>query len=332
MRPHSRFLRTDRARQRLIPTTALSTGTYSIAEGALDFLAKDEQVTAVFTVTLTDSKGGTVTQDVTVTITGSNDAPVINAISPTALTEQTNTAALTASIPVSFTDVDLTDIGHTASITGVQASGTTTGLALTSAQLIELVTPGTVTKASGSSSGSINMGFSAPATAIDYLAAGEVLTLTYTVAVNDGDGGITPQTFVVTITGTNDAPTITTVEGTTDVAGAVTEDASLSTLTDTGTITFDDVDLTNTHTVSVASASGNTLGGTLTLGGVSESAITSEGSVPWTYSVANSATQYLAAGQTASEVFTVTVSDGNGGYGHPGCHGHHHRHQRCSGG
>ena len=86
----------------------------------------------------------------------------------------------------------------------------------------------------------------------------------------------------------------------------------LPTVSDTGTITFDDVDLTDTHTVSVASDIGNTLGGTLTLGGVSESAITSAGSVPWTYTVANSATQYLAAGQTASEVFTVTISDGQG--------------------
>ena len=32
---------------------------------------------------------------------------------------------------------------------------------------------------------------------------------TYTVDLNDGDGGITPQTFVVTITGTNDIPILT---------------------------------------------------------------------------------------------------------------------------
>ena len=54
-------------------------------------------------------------------------------------------------------------------------------------------------------------------------------------------------------------------------------------------------------------------GGTLTLGNVTESATTSDGSVPWTYSVANSNTQYLAKDQTASEVFTVTVNDGQGG-------------------
>ena len=149
---------------------------------------------------------------------------MINAITTTALNEQTNTAALTTSIPVTFTDVDLIDTGHTASITNVVASGITTGLALDQAALRALVAPGTVTKASGSSSGSINMGFSAPATALDYLAAGEVLTLTYTVGLNDGDGGTTSQTFVVNITGTNDTPTITTVTGT-DVTGAVTEDA-----------------------------------------------------------------------------------------------------------
>ena len=78
----------------------------------------------------------------------------------------------------------------------------------TSAALIALVTPGAVTKDSGSSSGSVDLSFSAASTAFDYLAKGEVLTLTYTVAVDDGDGGVTPKSFVVTVTGTNDAPSI----------------------------------------------------------------------------------------------------------------------------
>ena len=57
---------------------------------------------------------------------------------------------------------------------------------------------------------------------------------------------------------------------------------------------------------------GNTLGGTLTMGAVSESAGTEPGTVGWTYEVANSAAQYLAAGETATETFTVTI-DGDGG-------------------
>ena len=68
------------------------------------------------------------------------------------------------------------------------------------------------------------------------------------------------------------------------------------------------------HTTSVAAAGGNTLGGTLTLGAVSDAATgAGDGTVGWTYSVANSATQYLALGQTATETFTVTIDDGNGG-------------------
>ncbi len=35
-------------------------------------------VTAVFTITVTDDEDATDTQDVTITITGSNDAPIVN--------------------------------------------------------------------------------------------------------------------------------------------------------------------------------------------------------------------------------------------------------------
>ena len=104
-------------------------------------------------------------------------------------------------------------------MTHAVASGATTGLLLDETALIALMTPGAVTKASGSSSGSLSLGFAAASTAFDYLGVGDTLTLTYTVAINDLDGGITSQTFVVTITGTNDVPTIAGV-----ATGDVTED------------------------------------------------------------------------------------------------------------
>ncbi len=93
----------------------------------------------------------------------------------------------------------------------------------------------------------------------------------------------------------------------------MTEDATTPNLTTTGTITFNDVDLTDTHTTTVVADAGNTLGGTLVMGAVSESANTEPGTVGWTYTVADGATDYLAAGQTATEKFTVTVDDGHGG-------------------
>ena len=83
-------------------------------------------------------------------------------------------------------------------------------------------------------------------------------------------------------------------------------------LSETGVIAFYDIDLVDVHTTSVAPAPSNTLGGTLAMGTPGESA-EEAGTVAWTYQVANSAVQYLAAGEIVQERFTVTISDGKGG-------------------
>src|SRR6202008_1498480 len=76
---------------------------------------------------------------------------------------------------------------------------------------------------------------------------------------------------------------------------------------------FDDVDLTDSHITAVTPNAGNTLGGGLTAV-VSDAATgAGDGTVTWTYTVANSATQYLAAGQTTTESFTITIDDQHGG-------------------
>jgi VCBS repeat-containing protein len=181
---------------------------FSAPDSYFDYLAHGETVMLTYTVEVDDHHGGVTSQDVVITVNGSNDAPVIADIAQQSLTEQADTSALTATIPVTFTDVDLTDVGHTATITHAAATGATTGLTLDEAALIALVMPGAVTKNSGVSSGSVDLSFSAASTAFDYLAQGQVLTLTYTVAIDDGDGGVTDQTFVITVTGTNDAPSI----------------------------------------------------------------------------------------------------------------------------
>ena len=181
---------------------------FSAPDSYFDYLADGETVTLTYTVEVDDHHGGATSQDVVVTVNGSNDAPLIADIAQQGLAEQTDAAPLATTIPVTFTDLDLTDVGHSATITGAVATGTTTGLALDETALIELVAPGAVTKAAGSSAGSVDLLFSAASTAFDYLAKGEVLTLTYTVSIDDGDGGVTPQSFVVAVTGTNDAPSI----------------------------------------------------------------------------------------------------------------------------
>ena len=136
------------------------------------------RVTLTYTVEVDDHHGGVTSQDIVVTVNGSNDAPEIANIAQQGLTEQTDTAPLTTTIPVTFTDRDLSDVGHSATITHAAATGATTGLALDEAALIALVTPGAVTKAAGSTAGTVDLSFSAASSAFDYLAQGEVLTLT----------------------------------------------------------------------------------------------------------------------------------------------------------
>ena len=314
----------------LTPPSAGSNGSvawsYSLGNNAVDFLSAGETITLSFPVTISDGTASATTT-VTITITGTNDAPVIAAIAQTDLTEQTDASAIAARIAVSFSDVDLNDTGHTVAISGVTTEGQTQGLALSAEQLIGLISQGTVAKAAGSSAGSLELGFSAPSTAFDYLGSGEKLTLTYTLAVDDGDGGVTQRTFIVTITGTNDGPVLTPVNVTgsvADVAETVnpSDDAGLQSAS--GSISFTDVDLSDRPAASFALANINT-GQTLILTPDQQAALvdafsiapgagnTNNGTVAWTYAIPESALDFLAAGEKVTLTYTITVDDGKGG-------------------
>ncbi len=99
--------------------------------------------------------------------------------------------------------------------------------------------------------------YSFPDSAFDFLGAGETLTLTYTASVNNNyasDQQTGTATFTITITGTNDVPVITSniPQTIAFVAGIDTKGGDLTAHVPTsGTISFDDPDLTDTHTVSV---------------------------------------------------------------------------------
>ena len=103
-------------------------------------------------------------------------------------------------------------------------------------------------------------------------------------------------------------------DGTVDASTvSVQEDAAAPTLVASGSFGFNDVDLTDTHTVSAAAAAGNTLGGSLAATLTTQATGAALGQVDWTYTLANSATQQLAQGQQVTESFDVTVDDGHGG-------------------
>ena len=89
-----------------------------------------------------------------------------------------------------------------------------------------------------------------------------MLTQYYDVTVDDGNGGTAVQTVTITITGTNDAPTITSGAQ----SGSATEIADLAagenvdSHASSGSVTFADVDLSDTHSASFAAQGGGYLG------------------------------------------------------------------------
>src|SRR5207248_513507 len=206
---------------------------YSVAASAVEYLAKDQTKVETFTITLDDGNGGTVDRTISVTITGTNDAPVVAATDVTgAVTELvTPVGNLTDTGTIAFTDVDLTD--------GPKESRTSNASAGPLGALIASVTTDTTGSGLG---GVITWDYSVAASAVEYLAKDQTKVETFTITLDDGNGGTVDRTISVTITGTNDAPVVAA----TDVTGAVTELVTpVGNLTDTGTIAFTDVDLTD---------------------------------------------------------------------------------------
>jgi VCBS repeat-containing protein len=284
---------------------------YSVADGALDFLAAGQTVVQSYNLTITSTLpngtfNGATTQVITLTLHGTNDAPVITAAvtsgSVTELAGVTGSAALDAtSGTITFTDLDLIDT-HT-------ATAVAQGL-----NYIGTLTPVLSTDSTGGVAGHVTWSFSAPDSALDFLSAGQSVVQSYTVTVDDGHGGTVAQVVNVTLTGTNDAPIITSTAAA--ATGAVTELAgvtgSAALDTTSGTLTFTDVDLADFHSVTAVAQGANYVGA-LNFVTVTEPTGLTAGSVGWNFSVTDGSLDFLAAGQTLVQNYNVTVNDGHGG-------------------
>ncbi|MFZ4525306.1 MAG: VCBS domain-containing protein [Chlorobium sp.] len=300
--------------------TIAADGSYTFNPGSnFDYLAIGETESTSVNYTIIDDKSATSSSTVTVTITGSNDLPSIAGASTTvsgaftevALTSDSATVH-TVNGSIAFADVDLTDT-HVATVTGstfVRSSGTLTGIQQNT--LLAAFHLDTRIDSTNTGSGTQAWRFSAADSTFDFLAKDETLTATYSVTINDQHtGGIVTRDVVITVTGTNDAAVIS---GT--LTGSVTEmtgtPAAQSTLTSTGTMLFSDVDVDDTHTPGAVTASTGVLG-TLTITKTADTTAGSGGVLTWNYSVDAAAVEYLAAGETVSDCFTITLDDHQGG-------------------
>nr|WP_246752021.1 VCBS domain-containing protein [Bradyrhizobium diazoefficiens] len=194
--------------------------TYTVPDHVFDFLGAGETLTLTYIVSVNDNfavNPEARTIPITITITGTNDKPVISTSVPT-ITFSGGTSVpggpLTTDVPTSgtltFSDVDLTDT-HSVSVvltSAVLPDGTVPPGPLAmfeNAMSVLLEKDSTKT---ADNAGIIDWSLAdLPAYVADFIPKGEVLTLTYTVTLNDSQGATSTQTINVTIKGT-DSPAV----------------------------------------------------------------------------------------------------------------------------
>ncbi|MEA3002846.1 MAG: hypothetical protein QOH81_1634 [Sphingomonadales bacterium] len=161
-----------------------------------DHLAVGESQIVSLSYTIKDEHGATSSSTVAVTVTGTNDAPQIDAGNTTASGSVTelpnndpgeNTAIHHADGAVAFTDADTSDV-HS-------ATATAQGAGYLGSFTLDAVNDGTH---------NVGWHFSVSDAALDSLNAGDTLTQTYTIEVADGHGGFADQDVTVTIHGAAD--------------------------------------------------------------------------------------------------------------------------------
>ncbi|MCP6692118.1 beta strand repeat-containing protein, partial [Pseudomonas donghuensis] len=265
--------------------------TYTLNNAAAQHLAQGQTATETYVVTLNDGHGSTTTRDVTITITGTNDqVQITSGVQAGDAKEDSGDYAASGSI--TFTDVDLIDT-HSVSVTP-GASG-----------YLGTFTTNPLSDSTGTGSGSLGWNFAVNNSALQFLGQGQSVTQTYNVVI--GDGAV--QTVSITITGTNDQPTLTIVDST----GAMNEGNGTATLSDSGALSFADLD--NADTVTVSQTANNDIvwsAGVLNAG-VASALVTgfSVDQNSWDYS-SNQNLDFLGAGETIAFSYAVVATDDSG--------------------
>ncbi|EJM63857.1 VCBS repeat-containing protein, partial [Pseudomonas sp. GM50] len=264
--------------------------TYTLNNAAAQSLAQGQSATETYVVTINDGHGSSTTQNVTITITGTNDQVQITSGAQAGDAKE-DSGDYAANGSITFTDADLIDT-HSVTVTP-GASG----------YLGNFTT--NLSDSTGTGSGSLGWNFAVNNAALQFLGEGQSITQTYNVAIGDG----TVQTVTITITGTNDRPTLTIA----DSSGAMNEGNGTATLSDSGALSFADVDNIDVVTVSHTS-NGNIAwsGGTLNAGVAS--ALVAGFSVDqnsWDYSTSQNL-DFLGAGETVTFSYTVVATDNSG--------------------
>nr|WP_267874904.1 VCBS domain-containing protein [Shewanella psychropiezotolerans] len=285
--------------------------TYTLNDSDLvNELASNESHNEIFTVTVTDEFGGTDTHDVTITVEGTNDAPIITTLDA----EDTGTVVEVGIIddfdanPANNNTPEpgIAAISGTLSATDVDNNASWTWSGDDSGTYGEFV----IDSVTGEWTYTLN-----DSDLVNELASNESHNEIFTVTVTDEFGGTDTHDVTITVEGTNDAPIITTLDaedtGTVVEVGIIddfdanpannnTPEPGIAAIS--GTLSATDVDNNASWTWS-----GDDSG---TYGEFVIDSVTGE----WTYTLNDSdLVNELASNESHNEIFTVTVTDEFGG-------------------
>lgn len=361
--------------------------TFDISGSEADKLAQGEELNFNFRTTVDDGNGGTAEHMLAVKIKGTNDRPTLDLVEPT---HGDNVTVVTddKTGEVKFDITEKADVANDTTVSGTlksddddRGANLRYGVAL-GKQDVESEAGRNLAFGSGSD-GKPGMGEPLHQVGGKIVIEGRYGTLTidpesntytyktnenadrlgldadgnpqtgtdeFTIYVRDEHGAWTAKPISVTVTGSNDTPTITAddAEHWVKEAGVVDTSTDHGTTTDTaktpdpsddsreltdadnslsrnelsGQVHVKDTDTTDTLTLDIGAKEGS---GTTLIGDPKTDAngnITLEtefGSIilhkdgTYTYTIDEDKTQSLAQGQTEKEIFTITVSDGHGG-------------------
>ena len=361
--------------------------TFDISGSDADKLAQGEELNFNFRTTVDDGNGGTAEHMLAVKIKGTNDRPTLDLVEPT---HGDNVTVVTddKTGEVKFDITEKADVANDTTVSGTLKSSDEDrganlryGVAL-GKQDVESEAGRNLAFGSGSD-GKPGMGEPLHQVGGKIVIEGRYGTLTidpesntytyktnenadrlgldadgnpqtgtdeFTIYVRDEHGAWTAKPLSITVTGSNDTPTITAddAEHWVKEAGVVDTSTDHGTTTDTaktpdpsddsreltdadtslsrneisGQVHVKDTDTTDTLTLNIGAKEGS---GTILIGDPKTDAngnITLEtefGSIilhkdgTYTYTIDEDRTQSLSQGQTEKEIFTITVSDGHGG-------------------
>ena len=284
-------------------------------------LGVGETLVDTFDYTIRMANGTLSVGHLSVTLVGENDAAVITAATHTTgnqtdgfsgngVTEDAQgheVGSETSTGTLAFTDADWHDT-HAISVNNSGHLGT-----LSASVPVDTYTLDGIHYGSGdAATGEIDLSYSVADSAINYLGQGEQLTETFAVTLVEHHTNSTTDVDHINVsyivTGTNDVASI-----------AIADNAKLADVVDTdvggesgsvgaaGTLAFTDVDLSDTHTVSVT---GGTHGGTLSahINSGDDSTGSGSGTISWTYSISDANIDNLTG---ATDTFVIHLNEYN---------------------